>query len=207
MKKLLSMIAVCLMAITANAQEDYNRVSISYSPTLWTDIFYGDNMTTHGVGAQYVHGFSLSEDYPVFVEAGADFTYGFGTEKNPLFKANFSMCDVTVPVSAAYKFDLGANDMAITPFIGVHGKFNLMNKVKLTEQITGLSATIDYFDKEDVKVLGEDDIAKRFQFGGQIGATFTSNNVSLTLAYKGSFTKFLDDVSSHGFMIGIGYNF
>lgn len=56
----------------------YDRVSVSYVNTkLANDAKGADDISLNGVGLDYIHGFSLSKSFPLYLETGVKATLSF----------------------------------------------------------------------------------------------------------------------------------
>lgn len=70
-------------AMSANDIKDYNRIGISYNNTHYgfNDAYDNDsNFGLNGVGIDYIHGFSVSENLPLYIETGLNFDFNFSTK-------------------------------------------------------------------------------------------------------------------------------
>lgn len=220
--------AACTMALSA---EDYNRIGISFDHTgysfnkeLWAtensnlkDPVKGFGM--NGVGINYIHGFSLSESIPLYLETGANIDFMFGSKKiyddaeskNTLKTSNINM---QVPVNIAYKFNIN-DDFSITPYLGINFKVNFSTKFKgeYENKITGEKEKTDWFslyssedivkyysgwEPEDGPISDEakekaDDLKwNRFQMGWQVGVGFQYKPIYLGVQWGTDFIPAYD---------------
>jgi hypothetical protein len=167
--------------------------------------------TAPGMSLGWTSGWSVSKSVPVYVEGGVSLKYNWGkiAEENDYYygkyKSEFSYLGLIVPVSVSYKYSFpGAEGLSIAPFAGLHLTGNLLAKEKVTEGKEGSSETYNWFDKDD---MGDDDTAKRIQFGWQVGLGLNYKALHLGFGYSADFTEILDDVKTGGLMVSLGYNF
>lgn len=238
MKKIFSLAVAALFVCTANAQ-DYNRVTVAYQNL---DLNNNTNISSvasigdmDGFKVGYTHGFNLTSKAPLYLEVGADFifnihssdvtyTEGAGIMTNVKAKHTGTTCGLTIPVSLAYKFNLGEK-WWIEPFAGANVKFNFTGRTKYKyTNVVGLQdADMDWFKEED---MSRDDLApgeggsyynylggeacKRVQFGGQFGVNVGYKRFNLNVAYQIHSTLQKTDnftVNTRAFTFGVGYNF
>ena len=155
MKKLL--LSVCLLAtsLVASAQftptftDAWSGFRFSYSPTT-LDFDYSDmdDWKFKGFSFEYVKGFGIVEEHPIFLEVGAglewmnyrdseetelDFN---GKEYDYKMKWGVNVISLNIPINIGYKFSLQDN-ITIMPYVGLKARMNLLakqfNKVKADE--------------------------------------------------------------------------
>lgn len=212
--------------------EDYDRITISYNPqTISFDYDGADDITATGFSLGYTHGFSVSKQYPLFVEVGARLNYAFHSDDydelvagNDYYddyevvgtiKQKTNYMNLVVPVNIAYKFAVGK--VYITPYTGITLKANILAKSSFSaddvesgyedaadDYVDENYEDIDHFDKKDV---GKDGQWKRFQFGWQIGAGVDFNNYYVGLHYGLDFSELAKKTNSSNWAITLGYNF
>lgn len=227
MKKIKVFLVVCLlgMAATASAQftnskgsgsnssdtEGWQGLRVSYHPmSMMPD--GGDNVGLTGFSAGYVKGFSLSQNVPIFIEAGAnilwiskdlsdDIDFDFDEDIDASAKMNIFSLDI--PVNFGYKYAVNEK-FSIYPYIGVNFRINAIGKIKLEAEYDGDSASesLDLFSKDD---MGE--AWKRFQAGWQIGVAFNINKFTIAGSYGQDFTEISKKVKLSMPSITLGYNF
>lgn len=176
--------------------EDYNRVGVTYNN--WNmSPKGGDGTGFSGFAVDYIHGFSVSSDLPLFIETGLKFTMGFHSEDiegyDDDYSAKMTYGNLSVPVNVAYKFALN-DEMSIVPYTGINFKLNLIGKTKVEDE------SVSWYDEE-----GGD--LKRFQMGWQIGAGLNYKQFYVGLGYEIDFIKIADKVNTSNFYVGVGYNF
>lgn len=131
----------------------YNRFSVSYiNETIKPDFKDADNQSTSGFGLKYIHGFSLSNTLPLFLETGLDLHVGFWSDTNDYtvgygnesygyvpydaeWKQKLTTMNLAIPVNIAYKFNIN-EDFSIQPYLGLNFKFNVLGKIKNSIEIT-----------------------------------------------------------------------
>ena len=184
-----------------------------------------------GFDVNYLHGFSLTQKIPLYLEVGGRLT--FDTYKWDKYreyygswfkeKDRFNILSLSVPINVSYKYTFN-NGLYIAPFAGIHFRLNLLGQWKYeTVNSDGHShdGTINLFkadDYDDDAFCEEDeDPCKRFQFGGQLGVNFGYKAWNMGLAYylDTPFYKY-DEVSNSkedfkykasGIALTVGYNF
>lgn len=63
---------------------DYNRIAVSYNNTHFGFNEYlgsDNNFNLNGFGVNYIHGFSVSKRFPIFVETGVNFNFELNQRK------------------------------------------------------------------------------------------------------------------------------
>ena len=130
MKLLKAMMVGAAMLVAGSAvADDYNRVSISWDNTYYTKW----EESTNGIGLNYMHGFSLSSELPMYLELGANLGFNFygdeDWENRQLVKTRFQNFNVKVPVNFAWKFHVW-NDFYISPFAGINFQANYIERFK-----------------------------------------------------------------------------
>lgn len=233
MKKLILMFGMLLgISATAFAQkgqptDSYNRVYVSFQPQLYTNVDVdGEAMfdTPTGFSVGYLHGFSVSNQVPIFVEVGGRLNYAFGDNDYtfPSLNSSFSFKDkflnLTVPVNFAYRYTF-SNGMSISPYVGLTFKLNLIAKKKIETNVAGHSSeyTVNLFkDKDDnseaSELLEESGYDwKRFQVGSQVGFGFNWKALYVGVHYGVDFGKIAKgiggDVSTSNYGVTVGYTF
>lgn len=201
MKTLKVLFAAALLAVSAPAfaqfansgssksvdTEDYNRIGVNYNN--WNlSPKGGDGVNYSGVGVDYTHGFSISSEMPLYIEAGAKFMVAFKSEEG--VKQTYG--NIAVPVNIAYKFTLNNPDLSIVPYTGINFKVNLIGKTS--------------YDGDDYDWYSDGDM-KRFQMGWQIGAGLNYKQFYVGLGYELDFIKIAEKVNTSNFYVGVGYNF
>lgn len=171
--------------------EDYNRIGVDFNS--WNmSPKGGDGTSFSGVGVNYIHGFSVSSDMPIFVETGAKFMAAFKSEDG--VKGTYG--NISVPVNIAYKFTFDNPDLSVVPYTGINFKLNLIGKYTFDDE----------YDAEDIDWYSDADF-KRFQMGWHIGAGLNYKQFYVGLGWGIDFIKIADETNTSNFNIGVGYNF
>lgn len=231
MKKIFALAAAFGMCFSASAQlatememntfdsnSDYNIIGLSYDHTSLSGKNYefndNESMGLNGFGIEYIHGFSLSRQLPMFLELGAKINMGFGSAEDPEdsdYYTSVQMLRVNVPVSFAWRFNIGG-DMAITPFAGLDFRVNAMARAKYNEPGEEYE-WVSMFDDEEMG--GDDETWNRFQMGWHLGARFEYNRLSLAISGGTDFIKafnysedgYKSHVNTGNLAITLGYRF
>lgn len=200
----------------------YDRVSVSYVNTmLSTDVKNADDFSINGVGIDYIHGFSLSKSFPLYLETGVKATLSFYSREdcafaniwdddaeNKDFKTTFQTLSAAIPLNLAYKFTLTNGEVSIVPYLGLNFKFNIMaNGKQVYDPDHGdkEKEKYDFFDKKD---MGDKDACwKRFQLGWHIGAGLNYRQLYIGLSYGTDFMELAKKVNTSTFAVSVGYNF
>lgn len=207
--KALALAGVLAVAGSASA-EDYNRVAISYDNTHFgynkdykADEDEDPSFSTNGFGLNYIHGFSLSNSLPMFLEVGGnvnfnfysnteEFKYSDETEK---YKSQFQNINLQVPVNFVWRFNV-VEDFTIAPYVGLNFKLHLLSKTRAyfdgdwedkAEEDEAKEWTNLFSDSEDKGVGSKDFTWNRFQMGWHVGATFQYTQWSLGVQYGTDF--------------------
>lgn len=228
MNKIKFFMMVCLLGIAATASAQFANVKgssshsgdingwqglrVSYHPmSLSPD--EGDNIGITGFSIGYVKGFSLSQNVPIYLEAGANLLWGskdvtddFGLDFDDYeidASAKLNLFSVNVPINFGYKYAVNDN-FSIYPYIGVNFKINAIGKIKIEAEYEGESESesLDLFSKDD---MGE--AWKRFQVGWQIGVAFNINKFTLAAGYGKDFTEITKKVKVAMPSLTVGFNF
>lgn len=76
------MALACVLTVNAQENSSYNRISVGYNGLMTSYSGYGMSVsadTYSGLNAQYIHGFSLSESLPAYIETGLGLNWGTGS--------------------------------------------------------------------------------------------------------------------------------
>ena len=177
---------------------------ISFSPDK------GDSMSATAFSLGYVKSFGVSQNIPLFVEAGAnvmwttkDFADDYDLGDDEKFKLN--MFSVNIPVNFGYKYQINEN-VALFPYVGANFRVNASGKLKWEDEDD--SESFDVFKKDDMEDLfGEGDAWKRFQFGWQIGVALHANKFSVSASYGKDFSEISKNTKVAMPSITVGWNF
>lgn len=199
MRKMLATVVMTTLltcGVTTMKADSYNRAGVSYELETWVPK-HGDNLGLNGFGVNYIHGFGVSNKLPIFIETGIKMMAGFGEyEENGYYgEGKFSTMNFSVPVNAAYKYSFSNGEMAVTPYLGLNFKLNVLAKVKSHGQATNL--------------LKDSWGASVFQAGWHVGVGYNYRMFYIGLEFGTDFNKFAKriNINSNNFSLGIGYNF
>lgn len=198
----------------------YNRIGISYNNT-----HFGynkdaggsdDNFSTNGFGIDYIHGFSLTQSCPIFLEVGlnADFNFGSTSEEGDKvtvydywmrskYTQKQQFINLQVPVNFVYRVK-ATEDFTIAPYVGLNFKLNLTGKFRNDAEIeTNITSDmLDQmgYDESDLKeegdwvsVFDKDEMGgsdytwNRFQMGWHVGVGFQYKPFFLGIQYGTDF--------------------
>lgn len=207
----------------------YDRVSVSYVNTmLSTDVKNADDFSINGVGIDYIHGFSLSKSFPLYLETGVKATLSFYSREdctlsniwnddaeNKYFKTTFQTLSAAIPLNLAYKFTLTNGEVSIVPYVGLNFKFNIMASGKqvynpdndFEDSKKDKFSLFDKKDLEEVASWDKDNCWKRFQLGWHIGAGLNYRQLYIGLSYGTDFMELAKKVNTSTFAVSVGYNF
>ncbi len=218
--------------------EDYNRIGISYNNTHYgfNDAYGKDhsdnNFGLNGVGIDYIHGFSVSENIPLFIETGLNLNFNFGNKKGDKEtvgeywfeeKRNYSDINMQVPVNVAWKFAVG-DDFSIAPYVGLNFKVHFSSRYKdkidtnvSNDILTAAGITKDELEGDWISVFDDSEDAmgdkdatwNRFQMGWHVGVGFQYKPIYLGVQYGTDFIpayshKYTYDGESETYKINSG---
>lgn len=198
----------------------YNRLGISYDNSHFgynKDAGGSDNnVNTNGFGIDYIHGFSLTQKAPVFLEVGINANFNFGSksfdEEKEYITDEYWMSgketqktqwiNLQVPVNVVYRFNIN-DDFSIAPYLGLNFKLNLVGKVKwdyevdtnVPSDLLNMAGISESDLNEEGKWeslfskddMGEDGTWNRFQMGWHIGVGFQYKPFYLGVQYGTDF--------------------
>ena len=215
MKKFIVFAVLALACVgVSSAQENtgYNRLGISFDNTSYSansdykEMLDGLSIpSTNGFGINYIHGFSLSNSMPMFIETGANVNFNFGSKDFYGIKMLVQNFNLQVPVNYVYRFSL-SDKFSIAPYVGLNLKLNLATRFKFEasdfddEDDWGYYAWDDDYDDWDYegdesewlsvydkKVMGKDGVWNRFQMGWHVGVGFQYSKFNLGVQYGTDF--------------------
>lgn len=231
--------AFSAFAISSASAEDYNRIGISYNNNhfgvndwLKDGAFYGlfDGISLNGVGINYIHGFSLSQSTPIFIETGINANFGVGSTDTKIlsgglfdvssvkFEVKAQNVNLQVPVNFVYRI-AASEDVTIAPYAGLNFKFNIVTKLKGKLSAYGESVEGDWFSlfsKDDMEeAFGDDGTGNRFQMGWHIGVGVqykplylgVSYGTDFIAAYSQKFNGKSAKVNTRNLTVNVGYTF
>lgn len=225
-------LVTCIIALIAMAfpfavsaqNKDYNRAEVTYTRT-WADHTGEQNLDfdLNGIGVSYMHGFSLSQTVPIFLEVGGKFTTyfsssdehdlrdAFNLQPNQKMDINLksTMLNIAVPVYFGYRFNLG-NTCNLMPYVGLYGRAHLWAKSKADYKLWTNDRLVAH-DKTENNPLKKDDNGKtplkRFQAGWVIGANFQYKPITLGFNFGTGFIKTRDNYTVYEISASVGYCF
>lgn len=165
--------------------------------------------TPKGFRAGILFGTSVSDDLPIFVEYGANFTWMHDIEdiNRGVFaggESKYTNINFAIPLNLAYKFTIN-DKVSVSPYAGFNFKVNALAKYKVRESLANYSMNL--LDKDDV---GGRDNRNIFQLGGQVGIGVNFQEFYLGWEYQGDFMKLVeapngDKIKNHTNYITVGY--
>lgn len=190
MKKIKVLFAVCLMMLAtttfAQSEDAWKGVRVAYNSF---DVDAPQSDAVMALSAGYVHSFAVSQNIPLFVEAGANLLWVNGdVYKN----AKLKMWGIELPVSFGYKWQIN-DDWSLFPNAGA----------TFRGYISGKLADIDVFDKDKMG----DAKFKRFTAGLHVGATVNYKQFNLGAKYGLDLNEISKDSKVKVWTISLGYNF
>ncbi len=232
----IGMLVAAMPVVAQTAGEGYNRISVSYanksvSGNKYFGSFYNDKdkFSLNGIGVDYIHGFAVSSELPMFVETGLKLNTVVGSINGDKYEVDGKYAQgqmkarnmsLSIPVNFAYSFAIG-DDMSLTPYIGLDFKFHLLGdyKYKVKTNISDDMLHMIGYSKDDlegdwVNVFSKDNFDPtfhRFQMGWHIGVGFQYKPVYVGLSYGTDFIplfKYEDaKVNTADFALSVGYCF
>lgn len=188
----------------------YTFNHFGYSGSGTSDI---PGININGGKLTYLRGFGVSQNYPMFIETGANLFFGAGTQSYSVnfeyygysysldIVNTFMMASLSVPANFAYRVQI--NDFfSIKPYAGINAKVNLLGKF----YATSADETSDWED-----LYSGEGSWNRFQIGWQFGVDFEIANVVIGLSYGTDFIPAFNNdnykVNSSTFDLRFGYIF
>ncbi len=193
MKKSKVLFAVCLMLMTstvfAQSEDAWKGVRVAYN-IFDTNVEGSDAVMALSAG--YVHSFAVSQNIPLFVEAGANLFWVNGdvADGNKL-----QMWAVELPVNFGYKWNIN-DDWSIFPYAGATFRGYFSGKLKAGGE------SFNVFDDDEVN-----EAWKRFTAGAHVGVTANYKNYNLGVKYGFDLNKLTNEKKASAITISLGYNF
>ena len=211
-----------------NKYENYNRISLGLSALKLKDsekeevlVYDGESIGLKGLDINYMHGFSMTSRFPLYLEVGGRLTINhckkseneYEDENNYYdMEAKTNVMALSIPVNATYKHTF-SNGMYIAPFVGLHLRFNMLGKLKLKEKAV-FHGYVEFDDDDSYNLFKDGEVdeedCKRVQFGGQFGVNLGYKAWNLGFAYYLD-TPFYKDsdfkLKSREVALTVGYNF
>ena len=181
--------------------DPYTRIFVGYSPLELTQKAsmpsreQEDDFKFKGITAGFVHGISLSNKLPFFVELGANLQYSARKDEESgesyydawSWEEKYWFLSMNVPVNLSYKFTFADNKFGITPFIGLNFRANFTGEYNQTEEEGRWvdSCTRKLFDdsQDEMSISAWN----HFQMGLNVGINLNYKNLSLGVQYTTDF--------------------
>ncbi len=183
--------------------DDYSRFKVSYlnaSFSYDTDYSY-DSESLNGASIEYLYGKHITQNLPLFIEYGLNFSWGTHSDSEHDVDIKFNMMHLTVPVNVAYKLSLN-DDFSIDPFVGLGARFNVLAKESYDDGYYDKSYSM--FDEDD---MGKDDTWNRFQLCGQVGVGICFQQFYLGYEYSWNFMELAKKLKMNTNYVSVGINF
>lgn len=176
---------------TQGLYEDYNTIYLQWNPSSLVPK-EGDSYSFTGFSAGYNHAFSVSQNIPLYVEAGIGIQYSFWSgdtyfpykmgERNyeeKIKDCKIKLLSAKVPLSIAYKFEIPNSFISIIPNAGIDLRFNFLAKLNndnWKESINLFDEDLSYLINEGGYDFKLRETWKRFQVGWHVGVNVMFNN-------------------------------
>lgn len=191
---------------------EYNPIKIKFD-----NISGANDESLNGFSAGYSRAFRISQDAPIFLEAGIGLQYANYSDSEIGIIEDYGKVsideDVTVwsakvPVNFLYNFAIPNSSISLAPFVGTTLRYNISGTI--TGEIDNFSVKYDLFDKKemnDAEIL-DGKAWKRFQIGWQIGlkARF-GQKIMAGISYGNDFSEIAYKSTIQTTSISIGYTF
>lgn len=214
--------------VVVNEYNNYNRISIGLSALKIKDsdkeevfVYDRESIGMKGLGINYLHGFSLTDRFPLYVEVGGRLTFNRYKDSDEEYynednyykeEAKTNILGLSIPVNATYKYTF-SNGLYLAPFVGIHFRVNLLGKLKLKESLVR-NGRVQGDDDDNYNLFKDGEVdeesCKRFQFGGQMGINlgYKAWNLGFTYYLDTPFYKDSDfKLKSRELALTVGYNF
>lgn len=163
--------------------------------------------TTFTFAFSYLHGFSISQKKPFFLETGVGLKWGHYNEVYDKWIYNYTnvkqeilnIWTLEVPVNVGYLYTKDYHsDWSIYPYTGLYFRMHVTGQLK-AQTPSGYRLSVNPFSKDS---MGE--AFDRFQCGWQLGCDFQYRRVSFGWYYGIDFNKVWIDtrVNTWGFNVG-----
>lgn len=204
MKKIRLMAVLTLLSVCAGAFAQFTNSSsssarstntdgwssfwVQYNPsTFKTDVTGVDDEDFTGISIGYSKAFSISQNMPLYIEAGLGLQYSFYTNDDGEWsgledeevkdwrkegladpKEKFNMFSAKIPINLTYKFDLENSNISLLPFAGLNLRYNISGKYKtewnLSSELEDFIEDYeyeDYFKDEEVDLFDKKDMGSK----------------------------------------------
>ncbi len=190
--------------------DDYSRFKVSFATSSFsydTDYSY-DSESLKGVSIEYLYGKHITQNLPLFIEYGGNFTWGFSkeTDDHDEVERKLNVMSMTIPVNIASKLSIN-DDFAIEPHVGIGARFNILanRSYSYDDGYSDHEKSYNLFDKDDAG--GKDYQWKRFQLVGQVGVGFSFQQFYVGYEYSWNFMELCKKTKQNTNYISVGYNF
>lgn len=217
---------------TAVKTSGWNRFYASYNPSKITvDEKNADDLDLKGFTVGYMRGFSLTRQFPLYMEVGVAFQYrnykydedvdnlpsAFGDDDDlnvtgaDDIEWKYVMMSLNIPVNLLYRFNF-TDDFSLSPYFGFDFRFNVSGKQKWSWTAkdddyddVDESSSLDLFDKKD---MGDKDYTwNRFQAGWHIGVGLDYKALHIGVEYGKDFNEIIKKSKLSTTSITLGVNF
>lgn len=207
-----------LSALAATAQSGYNLIGASANQTHFKNEDVSSNSDSFlGFSVNYLHGFRMLENTPLYLETGGSMKFMFYSENFKRTNSEYEesgqrtqMVTFVAPVNLAYKFNIG-EDFSITPFAGIDVKAHLSGwKTTYKKNNDGCQEeSINLFNDDANNMNGN--VWTRFQTGWNAGLRLSYRHVFLLGSYGTDFAKLSNHhsnmITTQNITLSIGYQF
>ena len=212
----------------------YNLIGLNYDGK--SNDYYED-LGLNGVQVGYLKGFSISKQYPIFVETGIGFQWafksmdledyddmtGFPADDNDRIPSKsdfdithkYNLFSLQVPVNFVYKHTFN-NGVSVAPYVGVDLKYHISGKLtqKLDAKDEYAEELLEDMDDSkgldlfDKKDMGDkDNMLKHFQIGWHIGVGLNAKSFFASISYGSDFNEIMKKCKPSTTSFTVGYNF
>lgn len=172
----------------------YNRFGISYDNTSYgfNKQAGGDdnNFSTNGFGLNYIHGFSLTQKLPLYLETGINANFNFSStelDDDGDETLKFQNINFQVPVNLTYRF-AATEDFTIAPYLGLNLKLNIVGRERIEYDDDDDDDDAKWYSVYSKKDMGgKDETWNRFQMGWHVGVGFQYKPIYLGVQYGTDF--------------------
>lgn len=162
----------------------YNRISMSFRNVNFTGAsgFIGGAFN-------YVHGFSLSSQLPIYLETGGTLSYVGKDEYGNGWDAGYGT--IEVPVNATYRVCLPSSSIVIYPSLGLNFKGNIIGSSDMS------SDTQEWYSDYEFK---------RFQLGWQLSVGMEYKKLFVGISFGTDFVQIGKKVNTNTLAVSVGLN-
>lgn len=179
----------------------YDIIGLNYAMDRFSYDYDGDDpdpFSANGFSFEYLHGFRVVKEMPMFIEFGFNINAAFHSKEskdgNYFTKSQFA--SLSIPLNYAYRIDVNEG-FAIKPFIGLNFKVNILGRQHMVysdEYVDKYDISesdretdwLDFYDGGDEESSGRH-AWNRFQLGWHIGVDFQFNKFFVGVNYGTDF--------------------